>query len=91
MELSLFENYSHSSYALSFENNGTYFKKQAKEQVCLYPQSYKIIHNEKKMKMEKKSLRYDKNKGRSRHGHKYSKYKTCMMMLICIKQHLSNT
>ena len=47
-----------------------------------------------KMKMKKKirSRRYDKNKLRSRHGHKYSKYKKCliMMMLLCIKQHLSN-
>ena len=32
------------------------------------------------------------NRPRPRHGHRYSKYKKCltMMMLICIKQHLSN-
>ena len=45
-----------------------------------------------KKKMKKISPRWDINKLRSKHGHKYSKYKTSvsMMMLICIKQHLSN-
>ena len=40
--------------------------------------------------MKKGSHRYDINRPRSRHGHKYSKYKKCLskMMLICIKQHL---
>ena len=38
------------------------------------------------------SHRYDINRPRSRHGHKYSKYKTLLsiIMIICIKQHLSN-
>ena len=48
-----------------------------------------------KMKMKKKnrSHRYDINRPRSRHGDKYSKYKTycsSMIMMICIKQQLSN-
>ena len=45
-----------------------------------------------KMKAKKRSHRYGKNEPRSRYGHKYSKYKKClsMMMLLCIKQHLSN-
>ena len=32
------------------------------------------------------------NRHGSRHGRKYSKYKKClsMMMLVCVKQHLSN-
>ena len=44
------------------------------------------------MKMKKSSHRLDINKSWSRHGHKYSKYKKClnMMMLIYIKQHPSN-
>ena len=46
------------------------------------------------MKMQKKnrSHKYDINRPRSRHGHENSKYKTClsMIMLTCIKQHLSN-
>ena len=44
-----------------------------------------------KMKTKNRSHRYDIS--RSIHGHKYSKYKKkclSMMMLICVKQHLSN-
>ena len=51
-----------------------------------------------KMKMKNRSRIYDinlgtrKNRLRSRHWHEYSKYKKflSMMMLICVKQHLSN-
>ena len=44
------------------------------------------------MKMKKRSHRYDINRPRSRHGHKYSTYKNYLItiMLICIKQQLSN-
>ena len=44
------------------------------------------------MKMKKGSHRYNINRPTSRNGHKDSKYKTCLtiMMLICIKQHLNN-
>ena len=45
-----------------------------------------------KMKIKNRSHRYDINRPRSKYGHKYSKYKTFLsiVMLICIKQHLSN-
>ena len=45
------------------------------------------------MKMKNRPYRYDANRPRSRHGHKHSKYKTCLsiMMITCIKQHLNNT
>ena len=45
-----------------------------------------------KMKMKNRAHRYDINRRRSRDMYKYSKYKNChsMMMLKCIKQHLSN-
>ena len=45
-----------------------------------------------KMKIKKRLRRYDINEPRSRHGHKYSRCKNCLsvMMLICIKQNLSN-
>ena len=41
--------------------------------------------------MKNRSHRYDLNRSRSRHGHKYGKYKKCLskMMLICIEKHLS--
>ena len=45
-----------------------------------------------KIKMKSRSHRYNINKLRSRHGRKYSKYniRLSVMMLLCIKQHLSN-
>ena len=45
-----------------------------------------------KMKMKNRSHRYNISWVRFRHGQKYSKYKKCLsiIMLICIKQHLSN-
>ena len=47
------------------------------------------------MKMKMKNRWHDRqdiNKPTSGHGHKYSKYKKClgMMMRTCIKQHLRN-
>ena len=45
-----------------------------------------------KMNMENITHRYGIIRLKFRHGHKYSKYKKClsMMMLISIKQRLSN-
>ena len=45
-----------------------------------------------RLKMKNRSNRYDINRPRPRHGHKYTKYKMCLyiMIVICIKQHLSN-
>ena len=42
--------------------------------------------------MKNRSHRYDINRPRPRHGYKYTKYKMCLsvMMVISIKQHLSN-
>ena len=42
--------------------------------------------------MKNRSHRYDINRHRPRHEHKYAKYKMylSMMMVICIKQHQSN-
>ena len=46
-----------------------------------------------KMKMKIGFHRSGRNRPMSRHGYKYSKYKNCLgvMVLICVKQHLSNT
>ena len=45
-----------------------------------------------KTKIKIDSRKYEMNIPRCRHGHKYSKYmkRLSIMMLICIKQHLSN-
>ena len=52
-----------------------------------------INDNENEAENEKYSSRHNINRTRCRHGHKYAKYKIClhkMMMVVCIKQHLSN-
>ena len=45
-----------------------------------------------KLKMKNRSQRYKINLPRPRHGHQYTKYKVrlSIIMVICIKQHLSN-
>ena len=45
-----------------------------------------------RLRMKNRSQIYDINRSRSRHGHKYTKYKNyhSIMVVICIKQHLSN-
>ena len=91
-ELLPFENYSHSTSTLSSKNDWTYPKnKQKNKCVCIH-EVIRLIILKMKMKKKNRSHRYDIKKPRSRHGHKYSKYKTClgMIMIICIKQHLSN-
>ena len=42
--------------------------------------------------MKYRSHKYDINRHRPRHGHKYTKYKKCltMMMVTFIKHHLTN-
>ena len=42
--------------------------------------------------MKNRSHRYDKNRPRPRTAHKYTKSKICLdiVMVICIKQHVSN-
>ena len=91
-ELLVFESYSHSLYTLSSKNNRTSLKKQAKEQVGLLNEIIRLIIMKMKKKKKNRSHRYDINRPRSRLGHKYSKYKTSLIMVmhICIKQHLSN-
>ena len=44
-----------------------------------------------KVLMKNRPHRYNKNRPRARHGHRYSKQKyLSMMMLTCIEQQLSN-
>ena len=89
-KLWVFENYSYFSSTLSSKKKiGHILKNKQKDKcVCIYEIIWLIIMKVK-MKMKNWSHRYDINRTRSRHGHKYSKYKR-MMMLICSKQHLSN-
>ena len=59
--------------------------KQKNKCVCIHEIIWLIIMK-MKMKMKNRSHRYSINRPRSRHGHKYSKYKKYlnMMVLICI-------
>ena len=45
-----------------------------------------------RLQMKNRSFRYDINRLRPGHGHKYTKYKMSliMMMVTCIKQRISN-
>ena len=65
--------------------------KQKKKCVCIH-EILGLITMKIRMNMKNRSHRYDINRPRSRHGHKYSKYKKCfsMIILIGIKQHQSN-
>ena len=51
-----------------------------------------LIKIKMKTKMKLDSRKYGISRLRRRHGHRYSKYRKhlSMMMLLCIKQHLSN-
>ena len=44
-----------------------------------------------RLKMNNRSERYDINRPRLRYGHKFTTYKMCLsiMMVICIKRHVS--
>ena len=66
--------------------------KQRYMYVCIH-EIIRLTIMKMKMKMKNRSYRYNINIPTSRHRHKYSKYEKCLskMMLICIKQHLSNT
>ena len=46
---------------------------------------------EKRLEKKKRSQRYDINRPRPRHVHKYTKYEMYLskIIVICIKQHLS--
>ena len=46
-----------------------------------------------RLKIKNKSQRYDINRSKPRNVSKYTKYKMCLsiMVVICIKVHLSNT
>ena len=64
---------------------------QKSKYVCLH-EIIRLIIMKMKRQMKNRTHRYDINRPRPKHGHKYGKYKKCvtMMMLICIKQHPSN-
>ena len=91
-ELWLLENYSHSSSTFSSKNNRTYSKNKQKNKCFCIHEIIRWIIRKMRMKKKTRSHGYDINRPRSIYRHKYSKYKTCLslIMLICIKVQLSN-
>ena len=65
--------------------------KQKNKHVCIH-KIMQLIKMKMKTKMEINSRKYGINRPSCRHEYKYSKYmkRLSMMMLVCIKQHLSN-
>ena len=65
--------------------------KNKRKCVCIH-EFIRLIIMKMKMKIKNRLHRHDINRPRPRHGNRISKYRKClsMMMLICIKQHLSN-
>ena len=68
---------------------GHILKNQQKNNCVCIHEIIRLTIMKMKMKMENRSHRHDINRPRLRHGHKNSKYRKCLsvMMLICIKQH----
>ena len=85
-ELLLFDNYSLSPSTLSSKNNRRYSEKYAKNK-CVWLMTMKM-----RLEMKNRSHRYEINRSRHSHRHTYTKYKMylSMMLVICIKHHLSN-
>ena len=88
----LFESYSYSLSTLPFKNLGHILKNKEKNKFFCIHEIIRLIIMKMKTKLKNKSHRYYINRPTSRHRHKYCKYVTCltMMMLIFIKQRLSN-
>ena len=63
-----------------------------KQKVCLFREIIRLFITKTKIRVKNGSHKYDINRPRSRHGHKCTKYKSClsMIMVLCIKQHSSN-
>ena len=78
-----------SSSTLSCENNS---KNCTKSKYVCFNDVIWLITIKMRLKIKNRSQRYDINWPRPNYGHKYTKYKMCLsiMMVLCIKQHLSN-
>ena len=69
--------------------------KNKQKNKCFYiHEIIRLIVRKMKMKKKTRSHRYDIDRPRSRHGHKYSTYKTCLSLIMLMyqvtpKQHLT--
>ena len=74
-EVLLFENYLFSSYTLSCKHNRRCSKKCTKSKYDCVNEVIWLMTMKMELKMKNISSWYDKNWPKSRHGHKYTKYK----------------
>ena len=67
-------------------------KKKSKYKCVCFNDVIRLMAMKVRLKMKNRSKRYDINRPRPRHGPEFTIYKMYLsiMMLICIKQHLSN-
>ena len=83
----LFENYSLSLSRLSPKNNRRYSKKCTKNKCVCFNEVIWLMTMKVRLKMKSRSHRYDINRTKLRHGHKYSKYKMWLSMIMLIAAH----
>ena len=88
-ELLLLENYLLTSSSSSSKNDRSYSKKITRNKYVYLNEVIWLMTMKKMLKMKKRSHRYDINRTRPTNGHKYTKHKMCLsiMMVICIKEH----
>ena len=88
----VFENYSLSSSTVSSKNNKRHPKKCTKNKYVSFNKLVLLMAMKIRLEMKNRSHRYDINRPRQIQGHKYTKYKMFLgiIMVVCIKQRLSN-
>ena len=91
-ELFLFENYSLSSSTLPSKNKKRYSRKCTKNKCVCFNEVIWSMTMKTRMKNKSRSHKYNIERPRPRNGRKCTKYKIYvnLMMVICIKRHLSN-
>ena len=81
----LFENYSFSSSTLLSKNNRRYSRKCTKNKYVYLKVVIWLMAMKTRLKMKRRSHRYDINRPRPRHGYEYTKYKICLsIMMACM-------
>ena len=78
---------------LSSKSNKSFSEKTAKNECFCFNEIRRLMIMKIRLKMKKKAHRYDINRPRPRNRHKFTKYKmyiSIMMVVIGIKQLLSN-
>ena len=90
-ELLLLRNYSLSSSTLSSKNKKRYSETCAKNKCGCFHVIIELITMKMRLEMKNRSRRYVLNRLRPIHRHNYTKHKIYlnMMIILCIKVHLS--